>query len=205
MKTYVIHHYSDIEHGHASEYILPGGPILITSHYLGSGIYGLCKPVEGRKSYEFQFKNPFILSTNEEADKYSEFSRLLSKGVSDLVSGIYKYSLSEVYKKLEKSCYNPGFNGNKLFHSITEFIKDYEHSRISGKCVKMPINYVLENMGYDGIITKNTVYDSFSKGSIKFLPRHNHHNPKEVSGCETIKVMYLKARNGVKVSTYKRS
>ena len=53
----------------------------------------------------------------------------------------------------------------------------------------MPINYILMNLNYDGIYSKDTIIDEFSKGNIKFISYPTKKN-------KTI-INYFKKRNTI--------
>jgi len=105
-------HYSSFKGGNASEYIIPKGKITITSHGMGSGIYGLSREylsvhpptnTELSKEYRFDIKNPFVLYTNEDCEKYMEMSmslmRMIEENVNDISCiGIYSIVSRYFYK-----------------------------------------------------------------------------------------------------------
>lgn len=176
-----IYHYNNIKTGVASEYIVPNGQINITSHAIGSGIYGLATP-QNKNHNIFKLQNPLIFNSNEECDNYIEASNYLNRKIGDYKIIPIRIIADEFCKMM------PQFDFTIVFKQLKQFIADYKNRK---DIVMMPINYILLEYNYDGIYSKNTIMDSFNKGNImfvkyktkKYTPPINHF--KRRNGCNT--------------------
>lgn len=89
-----LNHYSAYFGGNASEYIVPRkGMINITSHQMGSGIYGVSDANErkrphykdqGVEKYTFKMEQPFVIDTQNECDAYIQASTHLSDNLEKM-------------------------------------------------------------------------------------------------------------------------
>ena len=191
----------------ASEYIRPGGQINITSHGLGSGVYGLTKSkykqivdnlpryLSKRHSVFVKIKNPFIVNSHEYCDKLINWSmqlngtlekykdKFLSKKLSlHLISNIFSTNFNSFSKhKLTKK---------KCRRALRKFFLDYV-KRDEFLC--MPINYILRELKFDGIYAEGSACDSMSKGNIKFVWYPNKNTKKIVTNIFNV-------RNGTRVN-----
>ena len=176
--------------GYGSEYIYPKtGKISITNHGMGSGIYGLSKqkmfsedskiPIENSKIYMYTVNNPIILDS-ETCTIYQE----ASKGLNEELEKIRKNNIQnniQNKKEIEKIVrkFVKAFNmiakldEKKVSKSVVKFMDDYYQRK---HYVQMPINYILQNHGYDGVVAvPDTICDSWAKGSVKFLEYGQEH------------------------------
>lgn len=178
-----IYHCSDYNGGNASEYIIPAGNIDITSHAIGSGIYGLTK--QCKNAYTFNLENPYILENNDQCDNYIRASLFLNSNIND--------SSISINYILNKFCYLlPEFKESYVLKKLKEFKSDYKNRK---DMVMMPINYIFMGYNYDGIYSRNTIMDNLNKGNIKFT---NYPTKKN-----KLDVIYFKKRNRINSFTIK--
>jgi hypothetical protein len=200
----IIYHYSNYKGGNGAEYIIPlsqrGEPSLeyhdnyekkyekysnfdITSHHIGSGIYGLATKQKSG-AYIFKLINPLVLENTDDCNNYMEVSRILNEfcktgKVSKEIYKIEKFLNIDDIKKKINTC-------------MKKFNRDLKKRT---DMVMMPINYLMFELNYDGIYSKNTILDSFSKGNILFTGYPTRKN--------ILPVNYIKRRNGVNEYIYK--
>jgi len=167
----------------ASEYIKPGGKINITSHGLGSGIYGFSVPwyennkqslpdyfSEGKKLV-VKINRPYILTSDEHCNSLIRWSTAINDTLQKFKK---KFKTKRLSYKLISSLCATQFNkfserkltAKKCRTALKKFFKDY-WSRKDYVC--MPINYILDELRYDGIYATDTSCDSMSKGNINFM------------------------------------
>lgn len=189
-QIYTIMHHSDFFGGNASEYILPKGNISITSHGLGSGIYGLSQeyvqknvPDNGSNSYMFIIKNPYIISSVEEFDTYIESSMKIMCDIEIAIKNENILDIDDIAKNFVSKMTN--FSIELVRCSLLEFYRDYY---LRQDIVEMPINYILKKIGYDGVITP---IQNWSKGNVKFIEYPNY---KKGDNCD---VAFLVSRSGI--------
>ena len=188
----------------ASEYIKPGGKINITSHGLGSGIYGFSVPwyennkqslpdyfSEGKKLV-VKINRPYILTSDEHCNSLIRWSTAINDTLQKFKK---KFKTKRLSYKLISSLCATQFNkfserkltAKKCRTALKKFFKDY-WSRKDYVC--MPINYILDELRYDGIYATDTSCDSMSKGNIKFMCPYEK--------AKTVLVNKIKVRSGVK-------
>ena len=186
----------------ATEYIKPHGKINITSHGLGSGIYGISKRKAQSKKFkkllpewldkgfyvELKLSKPLIISSDKNCNQLIAWSTTMNdileerKNQNDLNNHMLK-SLTLVFsdkKLLPQSIKH--LSRARLSAALKKFIKDYFSRK---NIVKMPINYVLESMGYDGIYTRNSNCDGMSKGNVKFVTYPEKTDTLNITGFKT--------------------
>jgi len=176
--------------GYGSEYIYPKtGKISITSHGLGSGIYGLSEqkmfsedseiPIENSKIYMYTVNNPIILDS-ETCTIYQEASTELNEELEKIRKNniqnniLNKKEIEKIVRKFVKA-FNmiAKLDEKKVSKSVVKFMDDYYQRK---HYVQMPINYILQNHGYDGVVAvPDTICDSWAKGSVKFLEYGQEH------------------------------
>ena len=172
--------------GYGSEYIYPKtGKISITSHGLGSGIYGLSEqkmfsedseiPIENSKIYMYTVNNPIILDS-ETCTIYQEASTELNEELEKIRKNNIqnKKEIEKIVRKFVKA-FNmiAKLDEKKVSKSVVKFMDDYYQRK---HYVQMPINYILQNHGYDGVVAvPDTICDSWAKGSVKFLEYGQEH------------------------------
>ena len=174
-----IFHSSNYEGGNASEYIIPGGNIFITNHGIGTGIYGITKKTNSKNEYTFNLENPYILNNNEECDNYMRASLYINEMMNNNEIQIRNIS-AEFIKIL------PEFEEDYIVKKLKEFKSDYKNRK---DMVMMPINYILMGCNFDGIYSRDTVLDSYSKGNLKFT---NYPSKKN-----KLPIRYFKRRNNI--------
>jgi hypothetical protein len=198
-------HTSPYLHGNASEYIVPRGQIDITSHGMGSGIYGLSQVYlsknPGRRSdldsYTFTIDNPYMILSEDECEAYVAASKYTMSALDklskeqktnpDLV--ITEDNFREIAMKFIQLIGNNNFDPDRVTHSLQKFWDDY-HTRQD--IVEMPINYILKGEEMDGVMSRpNVSCHSWSKGDVKFIPY-----PTYKTG-DTLPVGFLLARKGI--------
>tara|TARA_B100001121_G_C18697415_1_gene625634 strand:+ start:3949 stop:4827 length:879 start_codon:yes stop_codon:yes gene_type:complete len=183
--NYVDHYSTNIfnaskyENGHASEYIIPNGKINITSHGIGSGIYGITRLDKSKKQYMFCLENPYILNNNDVCDNYIKASTELNEKLNNHDNTSLKVIVKDFCNIMTE------FNEDYVYKKLKEFKGDYKNRK---DMVMMPINYILMGLNYDGIYSRETVLDSYSKGNIKFT---NYPSKKN-----KLPIQYFKKRNG---------
>jgi hypothetical protein len=206
----IIYHYSDFNGGNSAEYIIPlsqrGEPpninnyicyddyikeynlyynFDITSHRIGSGVYGLATEKQ-KDSYIFKLQNPLIISNTEECEEYMEISKLVNEFFKT------KYITNKV-KILSLFFQVDEDNIKKIINNcIKRFYNDFKNRK---DMVMMPINYLMFELNYDGVYSKGTIFDSFSKGNILFT---NYPSKKN-----KLPIKYIKRRKGVDEFIYK--
>lgn len=188
-----IYHYSTFLGGNASEYIVPNGNIDITSHGMGSGIYGLSyeytrlNPASNTflsNEYIFTIYNPFVLKTDTECEMYMEGSKTLMRIIEENVREDIDIDIEKVISKIdlfmgdrttseykEESDKNPHidkhFDLEMTKNAIKAFLTDYRERK---NYVEMPINYILKAHGYDGVVSKPmTICHTWGRGNVKFI------------------------------------
>jgi len=187
----------------ATEYIKPGGKINITSHGLGSGIYGLSIPYYERnkrrlprylsegKKLVVKINRPYILTSSEHCNSLIRWST----AINDTLQKFKKKFLSgRISLKLVSSLCATQFNKfserkltpKKCRTALRKFLRDYSTRK---DYVCMPINYILDELRYDGIYAGGTSCDSMSKGNIKFMCPYEK--------AKTVLVNKIKVRSGV--------
>lgn len=165
----------------------------MTSHGLGSGIYGFINPLNSSTSLYKSCKNktlitmdsPYIISTTNHLSCFSFFSTILNEVVSEIKDNICK--IGDVVDKFESFGfeftdssivgYDEDYNRillfesigrTKLLYSIEKFIDDYNllETMTGDNYIVSPINYLLHGL-YDGIY--NEANDTASVGSVKYI------------------------------------
>jgi hypothetical protein len=202
----IIYHYSKYNGGNAAEYIIPlsqrGEPPFeyydnyekeyekysnfdITSHRIGSGTYGLATKKDS-SAYVFKLYNPLILLNTEDCDNYMEVSRLLNGFFKMKKVSIENYKIAKFFNidelKIRK----------KINRCMKKFHYDFQNRK---DMVMMPINYLMIELNYDGVYSKGTIFDSFSKGNILFTGYPTKKNKLPIN--------YIKRRRGVNEYIYK--
>lgn len=190
----------------ASEYIKPMGQINITSHGLGSGIYGLSifkyksithnlpAYLSDHKFVKVKIMNPFILSSNERCDKLINWSTQLNdtleKYKEKFLSGkLSLHLISSIYTTHFNKISSKKITKKKFRNGLRKFFLDYVESK---DFVGMPINYILKELKHDGIYAEGTACDSMNKGNIKFMWYSNKNKKKILTNV-------IKIRNGTNI------
>ena len=208
-------HYSQYEGGNASEYIIPRGKIDITSHGLGSGIYGLSAeylenyPANSTSSFKYKFiiQNPFVLSDNDKAEKYMETSMEISRrlqkyyedqlenmrllgGFASSYNALLLNSSSYITRISRYACfYFSEFDLEKTKQALLNFVSDFLTRK---DVVELPINYILKAHEFDGVASsKDVITHSWSRGDVKFV-----NYPKYNAG-DKLPVAHFVARKGI--------
>ena len=164
-----IYHFSQHE-AKISECILAKGKIYITSHGLGSGIYGVYNQKNLEKGngsiYVFTIDNPYIIDTREKQRNYEKASTNLMEDLNEnKEDSNIKYYFEDMIEKFLINFKDENFSYNDIHIALKRFWKDYNNS--DKYYVHMPINYILEHKGYDGVYGDKI--DSFQKGNVKFV------------------------------------
>jgi hypothetical protein len=181
------YHFSEFFGGTASEFIIPRfGRINITSHQMGSGIYGLSEvfikksPPDrngGSEEYIFNWGLPYLINNQKELDRYISASTTLAEELDFLrkksinnndmnISNKIFTSMAEKFIQIIEQ----NFDQKKVENAISTFWYDYWNR---DKYVEMPINYILRANGMDGVLSDpKTVCQSWSKGNVMFLPHY---------------------------------
>ena len=188
-------HYSPFPGGNASEYIIPKGKIDITSHGMGSGIYGLSQQyinknppftTEHSEPYEFKIQLPYVINDEDECQRYVSASKTIMRYLQkfrdkenknqelyteEKINSIF----SDIAQQFIDIIHDPSdlehkwdFEHKNVSKALSEFWYDYNNRT---DMVEMPINYILKKEGNDGVISKVGVScHSWHKGDVKFIP-----------------------------------
>ena len=137
-----IHHYTHKDEPYGAEYISnTDGKIDITSHGLGSGIYGFAVPEhaaemikerKGIKDYQVKIKNPFMIQDSEHGQRLTSMSKALQVLATDVLRDAQTNGKSrgEVIKALQDgSCLekNSG-NINSVASSANKVFAEAGHN-----------------------------------------------------------------------------
>lgn len=201
------HHFSPYFGGNASEFIVPKtGRIDITSHQMGSGIYGLSEEFldkfpanrdENAEEYVFKWQTPYLIRDQEECNRYVRASIMLSDNLETLRNEVNNdpqmIVTEEVFIPIAhefiKNIQQP-FDRNEVTESITKFWKDYWNRK---DFVEMPINYILRSQEMDGVFSDpKTECHRWSRGNVLFLPNY----PIMAAG-DVQPVNYILTRSGI--------
>jgi hypothetical protein len=186
-------HYSSYLGGNAAGFIVPKEHIDISSHGLGSGIYGVSRlylskypatPNADEIEYVFKIDNPYVISNDEECERFIAASKNVMKRLQYMVDAkkrdksliITEENLREIAQGFAVDI-QESFDIDKVAKALSQFWTDY-HNRTD--MVAMPINYILETEGFDGVMSyPDTTCHSWSRGDVKFIPypRSGHEMP----------------------------
>lgn len=196
-----IFHHSLYDDGNASEYIIPKGKIDITSHGMGSGIYGLSqeylqknKANSNSRCYVFVIENPYIIETNDQSENYITASKTIMRQLQNLSDNsscftINDYILNNIAQNFIKIINDTIFTLDEVYKALIKFWIEYNNNKY---IVEMPINYILKNYNFDGVISNvNVTSHSWNKGDVKFIKLPNFQYEDEM----TVSVLLL--RNGI--------
>jgi hypothetical protein len=194
----IIHH-SPFPGGNASEYIIPGGKINITSHGMGSGIYGLSQfylsnnppnTDERSEQYSFSMDLQYVIMTQEECDRYVSASTTIMELFDNMKQNMLPpdVEIMNISKTFVKLMHDPkdikhewDFDVNDVYNSLTKFWIDYKTRQ---DIIEMPINYILKNEGFDGVMTKPGVTcHAWNKGDVKFIPYPTYREGDSLPVC----------------------
>jgi hypothetical protein len=195
---------NDTANAAASEYIKPGGKINITSHGLGSGIYGFSVPYYENKKEKLppyfsngkklvvKINKPYVVTSDIHCGKLIKWSTaindVLQKFKDKFLSGRISFKLISNICATQFNLFSKRkITAKKIRTAFRKFFKDYSTRR---DYVCMPINYLLKEMRYDGIYVGGTSCDSMSKGNVKFMCPYEK--------AKTIPVNKIKVRIGTK-------
>lgn len=203
-------HCSRFKQGNASEFILARtGKICVTSHGMGSGIYGVTQEyiqdsppyqgVYGLYTRKMVLKNPYLVHSQDACDSYVHASTKLMESIQTDIIDKYKMRAppKSVCKCIAKSflctinsdLYNTTLVGSleKITNAIARFAFDYWFAKV--RFVNQPIVYILASLGFDGVYstTHGKFCDTWNKGNVKFIPI-------DIFESENIVII---ARNGV--------
>lgn len=177
-------HYSSYTGGNASEYIVPRGRIDITSHGMGSGIYGLSLPYLNKypasrsynaEQYTFTIDSPYTISDNNECERYIFASKQLQRRLQEFADMsseqdviITEDNFLEISMEFIKNLGNTNFSPKLTVQALQKFWEDY-NARVD--FVAMPINYIMQAHEIDGVMSSmETSCHSWHKGDVKFVP-----------------------------------
>ena len=178
--------------------VIPHGKLKdqMTNHGLGSGFYGFIdvNPEKesiklyntcGNTPVQFHMKNPLILQGDH---NFYIFSTSLNSIITDIYKAITDTKLTDdlilshldgfKYYSFEEESVTETFKPSKeiLVKSIKNFLLDYEKLMKTDKdeenYIFMPINYIMDACGFDGVY--NISGDYASRGSVcyKFDRKH---------------------------------
>lgn len=196
--------------GRGSEYVQPGGPIIITSHGIGSGVYG----VNGVSGFDPQstptqitMQNPYHLQDPAHSNSYTSTSTSL-QGLANTMQndpGIagnphptpeqIQNSMDQHPQQVQTVLNNmhntfgddPGYdqanNPAALNQALGGFLGAYNGAQ-PGDAVPQPINFLLGNQGHDGVYaTPNSGYNGWAKGSVAFNVPPGFTTITQPNGC----------------------
>jgi len=197
----IIHNFHNNEYELAIAEVIPHGTLseIMTSHGLGSGIYGFIN-IAKNKNYisnhietKFNIENPVILSKKRKSDNddLGNFT-WLSTRLNILCYNLYTDNLdinrSNIEKIFSKNYLYLNDNGtydgipnntvtiDDIIFITQKFINDYKLLMTTEKTdenyILMPINYLLYYKKYDGVF--NNIGDDASSGSVKYFFMSEH-------------------------------
>lgn len=195
------HHFSPYFGGNASEFIVPKlGKIDITSHGMGSGIYGLSNSYisrntpdmeEGSSRYTFKLELPYVIVNQEECDRYSSTSMKLSRNMEKLRKKMIEEpnsiftidNMIPIAKEFIKDIQQE-FDLDTTATALLDFFNDYYNRN---DFVEMPINYILKADGNDGVLSEvRTSCHSWGKGDVKFLEHYPLYKERDIQPVNNI-------------------
>jgi len=198
-----ITHFTPKERGMApAEFVDPSKKrIDVTSHGLGTGIYGLAQPTELQiqqalehdpttEIHEVTMKNPLYLQDEEHGMELTRLSKGLQRlmiamtmatekplgqgapkgilvpprlwprfqGSDDLVA-----RLTGVLKRVGRTDEDPAA---LIQATVQQFLLAYYGS--GGEPIEQPINFLMKDLGYDGVYTTDPSYNRWSKGNVAY-------------------------------------
>jgi len=197
-----ITHFTPKERGMApAEFVDPSTKrIDVTSHGLGTGIYGLTQPTEFQiqeaykhdpttEIHEVTMKNPLYLQDEQHGMEFTRLSKGLQRlmvamttatekplergapkgilisprrwqefeGSDDLVA-----RLTEVLKRVGRTDEDPAA---LIQATVRKFLFAYY---VEGRLMEQPINFLMKDLGYDGVYTTDPSYNRWSKGNVAY-------------------------------------
>ena len=185
----------------------------MTSHGLGSGIYGFIDKSNSLTSFYHSYKcqktiymkNPYIIRTKEHLSNFSFFSTIFNNVVKELCENnvsdeqIIDYFESNGFEMSESQIISfdesnnkimlfESFGFGKLLEKIKHFVSDYKLLMANPKdnFIIMPINYLLAGL-HDGIY--NLANDTANAGSVIYQ------YPKPRSFITNKKTIIFKGKN----------
>ncbi|HEX4462376.1 MAG TPA: polymorphic toxin-type HINT domain-containing protein [Polyangia bacterium] len=196
--------------GRGSEYVQPGGPVIITSHGIGSGVYGV-DGVSGADPqstpHQITMQNPYHLQDPAHSNSYTSTSTSL-QGLANTMQhdpGIagnpnptpeqIQNSMNQHPQQVQTVLNNmhntfgddPGYdqanNQAALNSALGGFLGAYNGAQ-PGDSVPQPINFLIGNQGHDGVYaTPSSGYNGWAKGSVAFNPPPGFNTITQPNGC----------------------
>jgi len=197
----MVHYHPKGTHIKATEYIKPRGKIDITSHGLGSGVYGIVTPGEIPQQEEtvaetIDIGNPFYVQSVSHKDQITTMSKRLQAVAAIIAKHASLEEGKEIDKlplaidlsfgsesseevndsiKYAKRVFNEvgiTVEANQIKECIKIFLNDYFTSETA---IPQPINYLMTSLGYDGLyLAYPEAQGSFQTGSVWY--RHPQEN-----------------------------
>jgi Domain of unknown function (DUF4157) len=206
-----ITHYTRQAHAHAGEFVKPGGPIDITSHALGSGIYGFHTPTAVTEKYRTELKleskvvvfdNPFIVQDKPHGTKLIGFGKLLAKTAASIDAGFDESTiltlpmiqklllnhpdyakLTTLLNELLSRAGQPPPHSNALGLTLLAFFQQYRDP--GSKYVEQVGTMLFRSLGYGGISgSEETGIDGLTTGNVAFVKDYVNTKIKTRSGKE---------------------
>ncbi|MFD9701558.1 hypothetical protein [Lentzea sp. NPDC059081] len=181
----------------ASEFIDPNGGkdnIEITSHGLGSGIYGIAGPTREQlrdadpsTQYNVLLKNPLYLQDSDHGAMLSALSRRLQK-VATTLTTLPEQQERSIQKWLSDQP-EPGELADEFVQvlartgvhltadeatthvksALGNFVSEYNRAKNARSPVAQPINFLLMGeRGYDGVYATDKVNNTFNRGCVSY-------------------------------------
>lgn len=182
-----------------SEYVVPQkGKINITSHGLGSGIYGLHGMTKAKVAAQEQqyksvgvvigMKNPLVLQNRKHAEEFTEMSKELQRLAEDIrktaggkeenIEGAIKAALAEKNERVSRFMTNlrkvlarveaPFPDERILIDALITFFEDYFKSK---DYAAQPVNHLMTLLRFDGVLAlEESGYSTFGRGSVAYIP-----------------------------------
>jgi hypothetical protein len=191
-----ITHYTRQKGPHGGEFVSPGGPIDITSHALGAGIYGFHTVSETVEKYAQErnlkpmtvtFANPFVVQDQGHGAKLMRFSKLLAQTAHDLNQFFVKSTvlsmpliqglllnhrnypqLASLLTELLARAGQGHAPTNALGTALLEFFRTYRNP--DSLYVEQVGTILFKQMGFGGIAgSPDTGIDGLTTGNVAFV------------------------------------
>lgn len=175
--------------------ITPRNNIEVTNHGLGSGIYGLVgwtpeqiqqnEQAHNSRAYTIPMTNPLYLQDAAHGGLFTALSKRLQRAAMAIratYSGILShYGVSEWVEKngaevtaltdalvavLARVGREPGEAAIET--ALFKFFVAYNSAASGGTLVAQPINFLMTDLGYDGVFGDNDSDNSFGRGSVLY-------------------------------------
>jgi hypothetical protein len=166
-------------------------PIESTSRSaLGSGIYGLYELVGSSDDvYEITLNNPYIISDREHGESITVASLHTNRYLDRILSSLNENTTLDKIRLIIEINSHPNLsilwnivfyrNGNKITQTwLEKILAKYCHDYITNntlidsitgdKIFVLPINYIMDELGYDGLLASDAYNNGWDRGCISY-------------------------------------